>query len=70
MYILASRFNGTLYVSVTSNLIGGLLQHRGRLLKGFTLRYGNYRLVWFEMADTMESGDRDREAPREMAALV
>ena len=55
VYILASRFNGTLYVGVTSNLIGRLLQHRGGVLKGFTSRYGVYRLVWFEMADTMEA---------------
>ncbi len=28
VYILASGYNGTLYVGVTSNLIGRILQHR------------------------------------------
>ena len=69
VYILASRFNGTLYIGVTSNLIGRLLQHRGRVLKGFTSRYGVYRLVWFEMADTMEAAiateKRIKKWPRE-----
>lgn len=55
VYILASRFNGTLYVGVTSNLIGRLLQHRSGKWRGFTSRYGVCILVWFEMADTMEA---------------
>ena len=55
VYILASAFLGTLYVGVTSNLIGRLMQHRDGAFDGFTRRYGVYRLVWFEMADTMEA---------------
>ncbi len=55
VYILASRFNGTLYIGVTSNLIGRLMQHRSGAFSGFTKRYGVYILVWFEMADTMEA---------------
>ena len=54
-YILASGFNGTLYVGVTSNLIGRILQHRDGTYEGFTKRHSIIRLVWFEMADTMES---------------
>ena len=54
VYILASCFNGTLYVGVTSNLIGRIMQHREGRFGGFTKRYGVYRLVWFEVADTME----------------
>jgi putative endonuclease len=55
VYILASAFLGTLYIGVTSNLLGRLLQHRDGRFGGFTKRYGVYRLVWFEMADTMEA---------------
>ena len=69
MYILASRFNGTLYVGVTSNLISRLMQHRTGDTKGFTSRYGVLRLVWFEMADTMEAAiateKRLKKWPRE-----
>ncbi|MGP7794732.1 GIY-YIG nuclease family protein [Sphingomonas sp. CLY1604] len=53
VYILASGFNGTLYVGVTSNLIGRIIQHRDGTFKGFTSRYGVVLLVWFEVADTM-----------------
>ncbi len=55
VYILASGFYGTLYVGVTSNLIGRILQHRENRYDGFTKRYGIHRLVWYDMADTMES---------------
>ena len=55
VYILASGFLGTLYVGVTSNLVGRLMQHRDGQLAGFTQRYGVHRLVWYEMADTMDA---------------
>jgi len=68
VYILASGFNGTLYVGVTSNLIGRVMQHREGAFGGFTTRYGVVRLVWFEMADTMEAAitaeKRIRKWPR------
>ncbi len=53
VYILASGFNGTLYVGVTSNLVGRIIQHRDGTFGGFTSRYGVVLLVWFEVADTM-----------------
>ncbi len=55
VYILASVRNGTLYIGVTSNLMGRIVQHRDGLTGGFTKRYGVKRLVWFQMADTMEA---------------
>ena len=53
VYMLASRRHGTLYVGVTSDLFARLHQHRTRAVKGFTSRYSVYRLVHFEMADSM-----------------
>jgi putative endonuclease len=55
VYILASGFHGTLYVGVTSNLLGRVWQHREEVTRGFTKRYGVKRLVWFEVHETMES---------------
>ncbi|RVT41929.1 GIY-YIG nuclease family protein [Sphingobium algorifonticola] len=52
--ILASQPYGTLYIGVTSNLIGRLMQHRSGAVLGFTAQYGVYRLVRFEPCDTME----------------
>jgi putative endonuclease len=54
VYILASWRNGTLYIGVTSNLMARIVQHRAGSFGGFTRIYGVKRLVWFEMADTME----------------
>jgi len=55
VYILASGRHGTLYIGVTSNLIGRVIQHREGLIPGFTSRYGVHRLVWYDVADTMEA---------------
>jgi putative endonuclease len=54
VYILASRFRGTVYIGVTSDLIARLWQHRNRVRSGFASRYGTYRLVWFEPFGDME----------------
>ena len=58
VYLLASRFHGTLYTGVTSILLGRVWQHREEITKGFTARYGIKRLVWFEVHETMESAIR------------
>ena len=55
VYILASARHGTLYIRVTSNLLGRLFQHREKITEGFTSRYGVLRLVWFELHDTMDT---------------
>ena len=57
-YILASDRNGTLYVGVTSNLLGRVDQHSAKRTDGFTKRYGIARLVWFEMHEVMETAIR------------
>ena len=45
VYLLASRYRGTLYVGVTSDLVQRIWQHRQR--------YGVHMLVWFEQHATM-----------------
>ena len=52
-YILASRKNGTLYVGVTSDLVGRIGQHKNDLVEGFTRKYGIHNLVWFEVHASM-----------------
>ena len=52
---MGSHRNGTLYTGVTSDLIKRVWQHRKGLGDGFTKRYGCKLLVWFELADTMDS---------------
>ncbi|WP_380879917.1 endonuclease [Sphingomonas sp. DBB INV C78] len=55
VYILASAFNGTLYVGVTSDLLRRVAQHREGMFDGFTKRYGIKCLVYWEAAGTMEA---------------
>ena len=60
VYIMASRRNGTIYIGVTSDLIGRAYQHRNGLVEGFTKKYGCKFLVWYEVHDTID-GARYRE---------
>src|SRR3546814_5003590 len=55
VYMMANGYLGTLYVGVTSNLIGRIMQHREGTFDGFTKRNGCKCLVWYDVADTMEA---------------
>ena len=55
VYILASDWNGTLYVGVTSDLIKRVFEHKTDAAEGFTKKYCIHDLVWFEQHATMES---------------
>ena len=48
VYILASRRNGTLYIGVTNDLVRRVTEHKGKLVPGFTRKYGVDQLVYFE----------------------
>jgi putative endonuclease len=48
IYILASRYRGTLYVGVTNDLSRRMTEHTGKVVPGFTRRYNVHRLVYFE----------------------
>jgi len=39
VYILASRWNGTLYVGVTSDFIQRIVEHKNDIVAGFTRKY-------------------------------
>ncbi len=60
-YLLASKPYGTLYIGVTSNLVGRTTQHRESVFEGFTKRYGIHRLVWYEeFADILLAIQREK----------
>jgi putative endonuclease len=48
IYILANRKNGALYIGVTSGLVKRVWEHKNKVVKGFTSRYGVDRLVYYE----------------------
>ena len=49
VYILASGYNGTLYIGVTTNLIQRIWQHKNGLVEGFTEKYEVHSLVYYEL---------------------
>jgi putative endonuclease len=55
VYIMASRRNGTIYVGVTSDLIGRAYQHRNSLVEGFTKKHGCEILVWYEAYESLDA---------------
>lgn len=48
VYILASKPYGTLYIGVTSDLIGRVWDHKHNIIKGFTQKYNVHMLVWYQ----------------------
>ena len=65
VYILASKRNGTLYVGVTNNLARRILEHKSKLVPGFTRKYGVDLLVYFEVFDSvLEARAREHSMKR------
>lgn len=65
VYILASYPRGTLYIGVTSNLIGRLWQHRNHALPGFSSQHDIRMLVRFELFADMERAiSREKQLKR------
>jgi putative endonuclease len=61
VYILASR-SRNLYTGVTSNLEPRMVEHRQRIIPGFTTRYRIFRLVYFEFfSDVRAAIAREKE---------
>ena len=52
LYILASRPGGALYVSVTSDLVRQIYEHKKGLIRGHTKRYAIDKLVHLEVFDS------------------
>ncbi|MBP6748453.1 MAG: GIY-YIG nuclease family protein [Xanthomonadaceae bacterium] len=65
VYILASRYRGTLYVGATSDLPQRVWQHKNDLIDGFTKRYGAHTLVWYEQHERMHEAIARERAIKE-----
>ena len=52
-YILSNHVRGSLYVGVTSDLIGRVWQHKQDLVDGFSKQHQLHLLVYFDVAETM-----------------
>jgi len=67
IYILASSKNGTLYIGVTSNLIGRTWQHKNGAIskKAFSTKYNVKKLVYYEKYDDIYTAlNREKQLKR------
>jgi putative endonuclease len=65
VYILASRYKGTLYIGVTRDLGRRIGEHKGGLVPGFTKTYKVDKLVYFEeYVSILEARARERTLKR------
>ena len=65
VYILANRYNGTLYVGVTNDLKRRIYEHKNNLVKGFTSKYKVDKLVYYEHTNNIVSAiEREKKLKR------
>jgi putative endonuclease len=62
VYILASKRNGTLYVGVTNDLVRRVYEHKEGLVEGFTKKYNVKNLVFYEIANNINSAIKREKA--------
>jgi len=55
VYILASKRNGILYISVTSHLVKRVWEHKQKYIGGFAEKYNVIFLVYYELHENMTS---------------
>jgi putative endonuclease len=54
VYILASKRNGTIYIGLTNYLERRILEHKNKVVKGFTAKYNVNLLVHYEKFNSSE----------------
>ena len=55
VYILTNKSNNVLYIGVTNDLIRRILEHKNKLVEGFTKKYNLRKLVYYETTNDIES---------------
>ena len=54
VYILTNKRNTVLYTGVTNDLKRRVYEHREKLVSGFTKKYNVYKLVFYEITNSIE----------------
>jgi putative endonuclease len=52
---MTNKWNKVLYTGVTNDLKRRVYEHKGKTFKGFTKRYNIDKLVYYEVAESIES---------------
>jgi putative endonuclease len=55
IYIMTNKWNKVLYTGITNDLVRRVYEHKQKTLKGFTKRYNVDKLVYYEVAESIES---------------
>jgi len=55
VYILTNKRNNVLYTGVTNDLRRRVYEHQEKLVPGFTKKYNVYKLVYYEMTESIEA---------------
>ena len=64
-YILTNKKEGTLYTGLTNELERRILEHKNKVVRGFTSKYNLDNLVYFEEHETYnEAFKRERSIKR------
>ena len=65
VYILTNHTNTVLYIGVTSNPIKRVWEHKQKFVEGFTSNYHLYKLIYYEILDSMENAiQREKQLKR------
>ena len=65
-YILASKRHGALYVGMTGDLAGCVLDHKCNLVLGITSQYAIHQLVHYEHHEDMASASQRANSLKQM----
>ncbi len=55
VYIMTNKWNKVLYTGITNDLQRRVLEHKNKNSDGFTKRYNVEKLVYFDVAESIES---------------
>ena len=62
VYIMFNKKHGTLYTGVTSDLVKRVYQHKSKMIKGFTEKYGIDKLGYYETHNSIVSAiEREKQ---------
>ena len=54
VYIMTNKADTVFYTGVTNNLLKRVSEHKGKVIEGFTKRYGISKLVYYEVCESVE----------------
>src|SRR5476649_1383582 len=62
VYSLVNKKYGTFYIGITSNLVERIYAHKQKYVDGFTKKYGDDKLVYYEIhTDVYEAITREKQ---------